>query len=472
MATAFPATTSDPALPKTGSGRLLSLDVFRGATILAMILVNNPGEWGEKSQYWPLDHAEWHGWTPTDLIFPFFLFIVGTSLAYSLRRYRNGAQVDASVYWRIIRRTATLIFLGWMPTLLLKTIAATHGDSFDLSNLRIFGVLVRIAIVYFFTSLIVLNIPLRGQVALGIVLLFGYWATLAFLPDRHDYWKNLSNGGNIVSRFDRATIGEPHMYTFDRKSQTLEEPTEPEGFLSTFPAIVSALLGYWTGLFIQRRGVNYRTVFLLAACGLAIALTGQFWHHAFPINKKLWTSSFVLLTGGLAMAVLAACLTVFDIRGWRRLARPFEIVGVNAIFVFVCSGLLAIALGRNHVTWPPIDLKVMQSLWDAKESQSRSRIQQNQVNSKFTEEETNAALDRLTNRGWLDDKKESGVDFFTPTIQPAQTNLTYHGWLYRTLFTSRIHDPKLASLGMALLTVAFWWFICWLMSLFGLAIRV
>ena len=456
---------SETPPPKTGSGRLLSLDVFRGATILAMILVNNPGEWGEKSQYWPLDHAPWHGWTPTDLIFPFFLFIVGTSLAYSLRKYRDGPQADASVYWRIIRRTATLIFLGWMPTLLLKTIAATHGETFDLSNLRIFGVLVRIAIVYFFTSLIVLNIPLRGQVVLGVVLLLGYWATLAFLPDPHDYWKNLSNDHNFTVVVDRALVGDKHMYHGD-------PPTEPEGFLSTFPAIVSALLGYWTGLFIQRRGVNYRTVFLLAACGLAIAITGQIWHHAFPINKKLWTSSFVLLTGGLAMAVLAACLTIFDIRGWRRLARPFEVVGVNAIFVFVCSGLLAIALGRNHVAWSPIDLKVMQSLWDAKESQSRSRIQQNLVNSKFTEEETNAALDRLTNRGWVDDKKESGVDFFTPTIKPAQTNLTYHGWLYRTLFTSRIHDPKLASLGMALLTVAFWWLVCWLMSLVGLAIRV
>jgi len=179
-----------------------------------------------------------------------------------------------------------------------------------------------------------------------------------------------------------------------------------------------------------------------------------------------------LSTGGLAMVVLAACLSIFDIRGWRRLARPFEIVGVNAIFVFVCSGLLSIALSRNHVTWPPIDLNVMQSLWDAKESQSRSRIQQDLVNSKFTEEETNAALDRLTNRGWLSDKKESGVDFFTPMIKPADAKLTYHGWLYRSLFTSRIHDPKLASLCMALLTVAFWWFVCWLMSLFGWSIRV
>src|SRR3982750_3316398 len=128
----------------TTNTRLVSCDVFRGVTIAGMVLVNNPGSWS--NIYSPLDHAPWHGWTPTDLIFPFFLFIVGTSLAYSLRKYRSGAHADASVYWRIIRRTAILIFLGWMPTLLLKTIAATHGATFDLSNLRIFGVLVRIAI--------------------------------------------------------------------------------------------------------------------------------------------------------------------------------------------------------------------------------------------------------------------------------------------------------------------------------------
>jgi predicted acyltransferase len=360
-----------------------------------MILVNNPGEWGERSQYWPLDHAAWHGWTPTDLIFPFFLFIVGTSIAYSFRKYRHGAQIDAAVYWRIIRRTATLIFLGWMPTLLLKSIAYFHaGTPIDLSNLRIFGVLVRIAIVYFFASLIVLNIPLRAQVALSVIILLGYWATLAFLPNPHDYARNLSNKGNVTVIVDRALVGDKHMYHGD-------PPTEPEGFLSTFPAIVTALIGYWTGLFIQRRGITYNTALRLAVYGFYLALAGQLWHIIFPINKKLWTSSFVLLTGGLAMILLAACLVIFDIRGWRRLARPFEIVGVNAIVVFVASGLLAILLRDMRIE-----------------------------------------------------------------------GISAHAWLYHHWFTSWIHDSKLASLGMALLTVAFWWFVCWLMSLVGLAIRV
>jgi predicted acyltransferase len=395
MATAVSTTIPEAPAATLSRGRLLSLDVFRGATILAMILVNNPGEWGEKSQYWPLDHAAWHGWTPTDLIFPFFLFIVGSSISYSFRKYRHGAQIDAAVYWRITHRTVALIFLGWMPTLLLKSIGYFHeGTPFDLSNLRIFGVLVRIAIVYFFASLIVLGIPLRGQVALAGIILLGYWATLAFLPDPHDYWKNLSNEHNVTVVVDRALVGDKHMYHGD-------PPTEPEGFLSTFPAIVTALTGYLTGLFIQRRGINYDTVARLAACGLTLAIIGQSWHYIFPINKKLGTSSFVLLTGGLAMILLAACLMVFDIRGWRRLARPFEIVGVNAIFVFVASGLLAILLRDMRIE-----------------------------------------------------------------------GISAHAWLYHQWFTSWIHDPKLASLGMALLTVAFWWFICWFMSLFGLAIRV
>jgi predicted acyltransferase len=321
----------------TKSNRLLSLDAFRGLTILAMILVNNPGSWGD--QYWPLAHAEWHGWTPTDLIFPFFLFIVGTALAYSLRRFRDGERIRPAVYWRIVRRTALLMFLGWFPYLLLQTIAAVQGESFDLSEMRLPGVLVRIAIVYFFTSLIVLHIPLRGQIVLGIVLLLGYWAALAFLPSFGEYERNLSHEGNVVGWVDRAVLGPNHMYSGDRV-------TDPEGLLSTLPAIVTALLGYWTGLFIQRRGLNYEMVLLLLGCGAICVEVALLWNVALPINKKIWTSSYVLLSGGLAMQLLAGCLLKFDIWGWRRLARPFEVVGVNAIFVFVASGLLSIGLSK------------------------------------------------------------------------------------------------------------------------------
>jgi predicted acyltransferase len=276
----------------------------------------------------------------------------------------------------------------------MQTVNAFRGEGFDVSHLRIYGVLVRIALVYFGASLIVLHVPLRGQIALAAAVLLGYWALLAFLPNPHDYQANLTNQGNIVVAFDRATIGESHLYRGD-------PPTDPEGLLSTLPAIVTALLGYWTGLFIQRGGANYRTVAVLAACGLVLAAVGQGWHLALPINKKIWTSSFVLLTGGLAMLVLAGCLMKFDLWGWRRLARPYELVGINAIFVFVGSGLLAILLNRIHIG------------------------------------------------------EESA-----------------HAWLFHAFFTTWIPDPKLASLGMALLTLALWWLVCWVMSRFGWAIRV
>jgi predicted acyltransferase len=406
--TSLERSTPDASVAITPGSRLLSLDAFRGLTILGMILVNNPGRWGDKHQYWPLGHAEWHGWTPTDLIFPFFLFIVGTALAYSMRKYRDGARIDRAVYWRIVRRTALLIFLGWFPSLLWRTVDYFSGKatSLDLEHLRLVGVLVRIGLVYFFTSLIVLHVPLRGQFILGFVLLLGYWGLLAWLPNPHDYERNLSNDGNVVGLIDRTVLGLNHMYHAGGN-------TDPEGLLSTMPAIVTCLLGYWTGLIIQRRGVNYRTAAVLVGSGLVIAAAGQLWHLYFPINKKLWTSSFVLLTAGLAMVVLAGCLVKFDIWGWRRLARPFEIVGVNAIFVFVASGLLSVAMGR----WRIHD---------------------------------------VTLHDWLYAK-----------IVAATQSAAVQSWGW-----SWVWDPKFASLCYALVIVAFWWLVCWLMSKLGWALRV
>jgi predicted acyltransferase len=349
MASGRNSSSSQPTAAEAGRTRLLSLDAFRGLTILAMILVNNPGRWGE--QYWPLAHAPWHGWTPTDLIFPFFLFIVGTSLAYSLRKYRDGQRVEAAVYWRIARRTLILIFLGILPGILVRLADYLFGDASTLnfSTLRLPGVLQRIAVVYFIVSLIAIHFPLRAQAAIATVLLLGYWALMAILPHPGDYERNLSPDGNVAGLVDRAVFTPPHMYTYDSETGTLDEQTEPEGILSTFPAIVTTLLGYWTGLAIQRRGLNSETVLLLLACGAICAVAGIAWGLVFPINKKIWTSSFVLLTGGLAMQFLAVCILVFDVWDRWRLARPFEVVGVNAIFVFVASGLGAILLNNIPV---------------------------------------------------------------------------------------------------------------------------
>jgi predicted acyltransferase len=398
---------SDPITGGVPSGRLLSLDAFRGLTILAMVLVNNPGSWSD--MYWPLGHADWHGWTPTDLIFPFFLFIVGTSLAYSLRKYLapgdspgakgKGPRIDSAVYSRIMRRTALLIFLGWLPGLLFRAIGYLSGDAsaLDLETFRLPGVLVRIGVVYFCVSMIVLHVGLRGQIMLGIVLLLGYWGLLAWLPNPHYYAANLSRDGNVVGLVDRTIIGLNHMYRAGGN-------TDPEGLLSTLPAIVTSLFGYWTGLFIQRSGVDYRTAAILAGCGILCAAVGQGWHEIFPINKKIWTSSFVLLTGGLAMVMLAGCLVKFDIWGWRRLARPFEMVGVNALLVFVGSGILATALNRWHIG-------------------------------------------DVTAHEWLYGKITAAL---------ASGPLAWLGWDWMA-------DPKCASLCYAFVHVAFWWVVCWIM---------
>jgi len=325
------------------SARLLSLDVFRGLTIVGMILVNNPGDWDH--MYWPLGHADWHGWTPTDLVFPFFLFIVGTSLAYSLRKYRDGQEIVPAVYWRIARRTLVLLALGLLlnRSRTIFNLLLDNTDSFDFATWRFPGVLQRIALVYLSASLLVLHTRLRSQVVCALMILLGYWGMLAWMPG-NDYQENLSPEGNVVRVVDRTIMSDGHLYT-----QATSEKTEPEGLLSTLPAIVTALLGYWAGLFIQRQGASRRTVAWLMAIGMACVLIGLAWHAVLPINKKIWTSSFVVLTGGWALIVLGACLLKFDVWGWRRLARPFEIVGINAIFVFVASGLVSVLLSVTHV---------------------------------------------------------------------------------------------------------------------------
>lgn len=401
-----PHASLPPSSAGAGTGRLLSLDVFRGLTILAMILVNNPGSWD--SMYWPLKHADWHGWTPTDLIFPFFLFIVGTALAYSLRKYREGGHLRPAVYWRIVRRTALLILLGWLPGLLLRGILYFGGDpnALDFETFRLPGVLVRIGLVYFCASMIVLHIPLRGQVVLGIVLLLGYWGVLAWLPNPGDYAGNLSRDGNMVGLIDRSTIGKSHMYQAGGN-------TDPEGLLSTLPAVVTALLGYWTGLAIQRRGLNYETVLLLVGCGAICVEVALLWDLAFPINKRIWTSSYVLLAGGLAMQMLAACILKYDLWGWRRLARPYEMVGVNAILVFVGSGILATALSRLHIGG-------------------------------------------VSPRDWL---------FHQITALLGSGPLASLGWDW-------IATPEFASLCYSLLHVGFWWLVSWLMWRLGWQLRV
>ena len=299
--------------------RLVSLDAFRGITIAGMILVNNPGSWGHV--YAPLLHAPWHGWTPTDFIFPFFLFIVGVSMAFSFEKLQATSS-RSDIYKKVLKRTAILFALG---------LFLSGFPKYDLSTLRIPGVLQRIALVYCAASFIFLNSNIR-QVAwwTGGILVF-YWAIMTLIPVPGYGAGDLSVEGNLAAYVDSALLS-GHMW---------KETWDPEGLLSTIPAVATTLSGILTGHFLKS-GLDKREITgWLFVAGWVLVLTGLFWHILFPINKPLWTSSYVVFTSGAALHFLGFCYWLIDVKGYQKWAKPALIYGMNAIAVFVLSGLLA-----------------------------------------------------------------------------------------------------------------------------------
>lgn len=301
------------------SQRLVSLDAFRGITIAGMILVNNPGSWSHI--YGPLRHAEWHGWTPTDFIFPFFLFIVGVAMAFSFPRQMETLS-RAMIYRKVVRRTLILFGLG---------LIMAGFPYYDLSTIRVPGVLQRIAVCYFFASLIFLNSGKRGQALWMAALLLAYWAILALAPVPGGTTGDLSAEGNLGAWLDRFLM-DGHLW---------KERWDPEGLLSTIPAIATTLSGILTGHWL-RSGHDRREIagWMFVAGWLAI-VAGLFWDIAFPINKGIWTSSYVIFTSGAALQFLAFCYWLIDVKEIRAWAGPAIVYGMNAIAVFVASGLLA-----------------------------------------------------------------------------------------------------------------------------------
>jgi predicted acyltransferase len=304
----------EPAKPE----RMLSLDAFRGMTIAGMILVNNPGSWS--AVYGPLQHAAWHGWTPTDLVFPFFLFIVGVAITLALKKEQRG------VHAKIVRRTVIIIALG----LFLNAFPA-----FDMATLRIPGVLQRIALGYFFAALIYLHTGWKTQARITLGLLFGYWLLMAAGGD-------LSKEGNLAAVVDRALLGK-HIYT---------PVYDPEGLLSTLPAIATALCGALTGHWLRTSRAPFEKAAGMFAAGTAAVALGWIWDLAFPINKALWTSSYVVFTAGLALQFLALCYWLMDLHGYRAWAKPFLVYGSNALAVYFLSSLAADVLGSVTLARP------------------------------------------------------------------------------------------------------------------------
>ncbi|WP_044129420.1 acyltransferase family protein [Rudanella lutea] len=320
------------------SGRLLSLDAFRGLTVAAMIMVNNAGDWTHI--YAPLGHAEWNGWTPTDLIFPFFLFIVGVSITFALGGIKQkGDTGDATR--KIVRRGLTLFALGLFLNFFPK---------FDPTNVRILGVLQRIGIVYIVCSFVFLRTDVRGQRLLAGALLLGYYLLMTLVPVPGVGYPNLEPTTNLSAWLDNLVLTPAHVY----KSTKV---WDPEGILSTLPAIATGLLGVLTGTWLRgNRPVAEKIAWLFSA-GVLLTIAGLFADAFFPINKKIWTSSFVLLTGGLAMLGLATCYWLIDVVGperplYRRLSLPFVAYGVNAITVFFLSGLIPRIMNLVKVPGP------------------------------------------------------------------------------------------------------------------------
>ncbi|MGZ3749658.1 MAG: acyltransferase family protein [Mucilaginibacter sp.] len=364
--------------------RYYSLDVFRGATVCLMILVNNPGSWAHI--YSPLDHAPWHGLTPTDLVFPFFLFAVGNAMAFVMPRLEAGGD---RIFWKkVIKRTLLIfgigLFLNWWPfsrwennELVANGWTWVNAQG-KLVGVRIFGVLQRIAVCYFFASVIIYYAKARGSFLIGGILLLLYWL-LCVLGNPADPY---SLSGWFGTHLDLAILHDQHMYHGERVV------FDPEGLGSTLPAIVQVILGYLVGDYIIKRGkagdiqaaakmetisqasqvltsptmtgsgfterqaiepatiairqqTLYRTLTGLFIVSVALLVTGYIWNLNFPVNKKIWTSSYVVTTTGLAIAVLSTLIYAIElkgIRGWW--TRFFDVFGKNALFVFALSAFL------------------------------------------------------------------------------------------------------------------------------------
>lgn len=304
--------------------RYLALDVLRGMTISMMILVNNPGSWAHI--YAPLEHSKWHGCTPTDLVFPFFLFVVGVSMFFSFSKY--GQTLNKESLLRIGRRTLLIFLIG----LFLNSFPQWAKD---FSKLRIMGVLQRIALAYGIGSVIVLAAKRKYLPYIGGAILLLYWALIYYLGGSDPY--SLQENASIP--FDSAVLGINHMY------KGFGIPFDPEGLFSTLPAIVTVIIGYLIGARVKE--AEKQTVpRQLVLFGVAAIAAGLVWNIFFPINKPLWTSSYVLYAAGWASVVLAVLIWIIDLKGYQKWTSFFVVFGMNPLFIFALSGIWALTLIR------------------------------------------------------------------------------------------------------------------------------
>jgi predicted acyltransferase len=326
--------------------RFYSLDVFRGATVCLMILVNNPGTWS--NIFAPLEHAPWHGCTPTDLVFPFFLFAVGNAMAFVMPKLETAGD---RVFWKkVLKRTSLIfligLFLNWSPfvtwqsnELVFKSWIWTDAKG-QIQGIRILGVLQRIALCYFFASVIVYYLKTRKAFYTGLVLLLLYWVICVVFNPTDPF----SLTGWFGTNVDKAVLNIAHMY----KGEGV--PFDPEGLMSTIPAIVQVIFGYIVGDYIQKKGKNFEMTTNLFVAGAVLVFTGFCWDMVFPINKKIWTSSYTIYTTGLAIMTIATLIYLIEFRNIKGLwSKFFDVFGKNPLFIFVLSGFLPRVLGLIRI---------------------------------------------------------------------------------------------------------------------------
>lgn len=315
--------------------RFLALDVFRGMTICFMIIVNTPGSGA--TPYPPLEHATWHGFTPTDLVFPSFLFAVGNAMSFSLTKYEQSGEFSLLV--KVLKRTVLIFLIGylmyWFPFFRLNNAGEIIGA--PISHTRIMGVLQRIALCYFLGSLLVHYLSYKKVISLSIILLLGYWLLLLAFGDPS---QPLSLSGNAGLYIDKFLMGNNHLYHGEGI------PFDPEGWLGTIPATVNVMVGFIAGKFIQKKGKTFECLSKLMLTGALLIFIALCWNIVFPINKKLWSSPFVLVTSGIDLIIISALIYTLEMKKWNMFGWSgfFEIFGKNPLFIYVFSELLIVVL--------------------------------------------------------------------------------------------------------------------------------
>ncbi|WP_336515161.1 acyltransferase family protein [Pollutibacter soli] len=313
---------------KSSAPRFLALDVLRGLTVCFMIIVNTQGSGA--APFSPLEHATWHGFTPTDLVFPTFLFVVGNAMAFSMGK--SEMMSNSQAIWKFTKRACIIFLLGyliyWFP-FVAHSKEGWHVK--PISHTRILGVLQRIGICYLIASLMIRFLSTRAVWGLSILFLLGYWVIMAA-------WGDYTLTGNAGLKLDKLILGDAHMYHGEGIA------FDPEGILSTIPSVVNVIIGYYAGVFIRKHGNTDFTVSRLMITGASMVAIAYFWHLLFPINKKLWTSPFVFYTCGLDLLILGTLIYIIEIRNRKKWTGFFEVFGKNPLAIYILSELIAILL--------------------------------------------------------------------------------------------------------------------------------